>query len=252
MFDKYLGISKQTFLDHHVVPANDNDRLKDNKCSFCWDAYHEDHHAVRVLPCNHVFGRECLITMINAPNGDLCPICRAPLFRPALRFSLKAWIVSGILRLCLVIISLVLRGTTLIHTFSVSLDCLPFGAGGILRGSFGFYIYSSNVFFYSFLLIDSLTDLQGRNPQLKIGQNMAKYWLWMFFTNLATYPIGGYITIPKIVRLSSGILFILITNWSKIPSYKDRFIFGVVVLVSLLIGLLVAAISPVKSLGIRL
>lgn len=33
--DSFFGVSKATFLDTHVVPANDNDVFNDGKCAFC-------------------------------------------------------------------------------------------------------------------------------------------------------------------------------------------------------------------------
>jgi hypothetical protein len=73
--------TKEVFLAQNVVPANDNDAFNDNKCTFYWGTYDDEHPSVRVLPCNHVFGRECLDEMIKAPNGDHSPICRKPLFK---------------------------------------------------------------------------------------------------------------------------------------------------------------------------
>ncbi|CAA9966943.1 Ubiquitin-protein ligase/ zinc ion binding protein [Pyrenophora teres f. maculata] len=77
-----LAISKEAFLNQHVVPATPHDKFNDNKCSFCWDKYNDGNHpAVRVLPCNHVFGRPCLLHMIEGANGHRCPICTTPFFR---------------------------------------------------------------------------------------------------------------------------------------------------------------------------
>ena len=35
IMDSFFGISKATFLNTHVVPANDNDVFNDGKCAFC-------------------------------------------------------------------------------------------------------------------------------------------------------------------------------------------------------------------------
>ena len=81
-------------MQNNVVPANDNDAFNDNKCPFCWGAYDDEHPGVRILACDHVFGRDCLTEMVNAPNGDYCPICRTPLFRPSLNwlsFMFRLW-----------------------------------------------------------------------------------------------------------------------------------------------------------------
>ncbi|KAF1946759.1 hypothetical protein EJ02DRAFT_335274 [Clathrospora elynae] len=43
MFDTLLGVSKQTFIENKVFPANDDDKFNDNKCTFCWGPYDQDH-----------------------------------------------------------------------------------------------------------------------------------------------------------------------------------------------------------------
>jgi hypothetical protein len=76
-------ISSRTFLKRHVFPTLPTDQFNDNKCCFCWSPYDDtDHPGVRILPCNHVIGRDCLKTIVKAKGGDLCPICRVSLFRP--------------------------------------------------------------------------------------------------------------------------------------------------------------------------
>ncbi|KAF2115355.1 hypothetical protein BDV96DRAFT_77017 [Lophiotrema nucula] len=73
---------KETFLKQHVFRAARTDKFYDKKCSFCWSQYDKTHSAVRVQPCHHIFGRECLYSMINSQGGHLCPICRSILFNP--------------------------------------------------------------------------------------------------------------------------------------------------------------------------
>jgi hypothetical protein len=58
--ERVIGISLKTFLAERVQPGNPNDPFYNNSCPFCWDEYHGKHRAIRILPCNHVFGRECL------------------------------------------------------------------------------------------------------------------------------------------------------------------------------------------------
>jgi hypothetical protein len=83
MFSNTLGISSHTFLKTRVFPALPTDRFNDNNCCFCWSPYNTtDHPGVRILPCDHVLGRDCLNTIVNAEGGDLCPLCRVSLFRP--------------------------------------------------------------------------------------------------------------------------------------------------------------------------
>lgn len=91
MLQSVIGVSRrQNFLRTRIVPANDNDVYKTNKCSFCWGSYDEDYPAVCVIPCNHVFGRPCIEETTAASAGDLCPICRVALFRPCLMVLLDA------------------------------------------------------------------------------------------------------------------------------------------------------------------
>jgi hypothetical protein len=87
--------TKAIFLAQNVVPANDNDAFNDNKCTFCWGPYDDAHPGVRILPCNHVFGRDCLPEIINAPKGDHCPICRTALFRPPHRVAIERAVLPG-------------------------------------------------------------------------------------------------------------------------------------------------------------
>ncbi|KAF1976967.1 hypothetical protein BU23DRAFT_626639 [Bimuria novae-zelandiae CBS 107.79] len=47
-----------------------------------WGAYDDDHPAVKVLPCHHVFGEGCVPQFTDAMGGHQCLICRTQLFRP--------------------------------------------------------------------------------------------------------------------------------------------------------------------------
>ncbi|KAJ8112442.1 hypothetical protein OPT61_g5184 [Boeremia exigua] len=84
LLDRYVGISKKEFLSRNVIPANPNDAHYDARCSFCWGDYDDNHEGVRVLPCNHVFGADCLQTLVGSRNGNICPICRCVWYRPSL------------------------------------------------------------------------------------------------------------------------------------------------------------------------
>lgn len=60
------------------MPAKDDDKFNNNnKCVQCW--YTENHPGVKISPCGHVFGCDCLKDIVNGPN--LCPYCRVKLFR---------------------------------------------------------------------------------------------------------------------------------------------------------------------------
>jgi hypothetical protein len=93
MFETTFGISSRTFLKSRVFPALPTDQFNDNKCCYCWSPYNDtDHPGVRILPCNHVIGRDCLKMMVAAKGGDLCPLCRVSLFRPRPREG-QRWLV---------------------------------------------------------------------------------------------------------------------------------------------------------------
>ncbi|KAF1923705.1 uncharacterized protein M421DRAFT_9492 [Didymella exigua CBS 183.55] len=82
VLERYTGLpSKSTFLREHVVPAKDDDKFNNNKCVQCWDEYTDEHPGVKISPCGHIFGRDCLYEIVNGPTGDLCPYCRSKLFR---------------------------------------------------------------------------------------------------------------------------------------------------------------------------
>jgi hypothetical protein len=42
--------TKETFLLQNVIPVNDNDAFNDNKCTFRWGPYEDEHPGVRILP----------------------------------------------------------------------------------------------------------------------------------------------------------------------------------------------------------
>jgi hypothetical protein len=65
------------------VPAQADDKFLNDKCMVCWDHYHWEHISIRILPCGHIFGRECIIAMTKAATGANCPVCFTPLFCPS-------------------------------------------------------------------------------------------------------------------------------------------------------------------------
>jgi hypothetical protein len=106
LLNRFLGDSKATLFDTQVVPADPNNAYYGNRCSFCWSEYADTHEGVRVLPCNHVFGRDCLQDMIDFPNGHICPVCRCTWYRLPRRWKtptplsdLHHWIVLQLFRL---------------------------------------------------------------------------------------------------------------------------------------------------------
>ncbi|KAF2128067.1 hypothetical protein P153DRAFT_358202 [Dothidotthia symphoricarpi CBS 119687] len=87
ILDNILGVSKQSFLQNRVVPVKSGDKFNNDKCLICWDSYHGHHLGVRILPCNHVFGRDCLQKMVERPYGYECPLCHVALFRPPMQIA---------------------------------------------------------------------------------------------------------------------------------------------------------------------
>lgn len=73
--------TKNEFLKTRVIPTTSADPYFEDKCPCCWDTYHEMHRAVRILPCNHTFGKQCLEEVVDQMDtGDICQICKTPLF----------------------------------------------------------------------------------------------------------------------------------------------------------------------------
>ncbi|KAJ4338782.1 hypothetical protein N0V87_003697 [Didymella glomerata] len=82
VLEHFTGLpSKDSFLKKCVVPAKDDDKFNNNRCVRCWGEYTKDHPGVKISPCGHVFGRDCLKDVVDGPTGDLCPYCRVKLFR---------------------------------------------------------------------------------------------------------------------------------------------------------------------------
>jgi len=154
------GISKTAFIRTRIVPANDNDTINDNKCAICWDQYENDHPAVRVLPCNHVFGRECLLEVIDTSStGDLCMICRTPLFRPSF-WKLLEQLTTGLL------VALVHVMMFLYHKIRHLYSKLPRWLRALIRG---LYLFSCRRDAYGWvnMALCRFTNLPERNPTLE-------------------------------------------------------------------------------------
>ena len=151
-FDRFLGISKATFFDSHVVPANLNDAYCGNKCPFCWDKYGDTHEAVRVLSCNHVFGRDCLHDMLNYPNGHICPICRCNWNRP-LWWSMM----SNLLSYC---------RNRIINGYYHSLPPYVRTLAHLTRKLLLFAVECRNPYYWAQMIVSQWTNLNARNPEL--------------------------------------------------------------------------------------
>ena len=170
LFDRFLGVSKTTFFATRVVPANPNDAYYGNRCSFCWGEYDDTHEGVRVLPCNHVFGRDCLQDLINSPNGHVCPICRCTWYRiPWTWTDLRRWIVMQHFHL-----------TQQLHGYYDSLPPYikaPLSLAGKLTE---FMFNSDDPYYWADMIVSRWTNLYARNPDLNVWlpqKSMDKFYM---------------------------------------------------------------------------
>lgn len=161
--ERIFGKSKTTFINSCIIPANDNDRFNDNKCAFCWDVYSDSHVAARILPCNHVLGRDCILEAIDAPNGDLCMICRTPLFRPSWRERLMRFAIAALQAYGMAIYALECKITALFMS-------LPRSIRHILRAVYCFR--DGTIILWFLRMFEHYTGLQARNPELRLGEKL--------------------------------------------------------------------------------
>ncbi|KAH7069983.1 hypothetical protein BKA63DRAFT_92783 [Paraphoma chrysanthemicola] len=194
LIDSHFGRSKEVFLAQGIQPANPNGALYNEKCPYCWDAYHDDHRAYLILPCNHVFGLECVRIMVDSANGHLCPICRSALFRPPsqklaanliknLLFALLSfvcWVVSRLARLEHCIRSFAPRLWASLRIITLILFENPYGMAT--------YIVRKH------------TNLETHNPQLDLQRpRLSLYFLQIcLFASRIYLKEHGFITlVPK-------------------------------------------------------
>jgi hypothetical protein len=173
--------SKSTFLAQNVVPANDNDAFNDNTCVLCWDSYDDaEHSGVRILPCNHVFGLAYLPVMIQAPNGDYCPICRTQLFRPSHLVAFQRICTLATDRLEHSVFAILNMLRMALYHLSEAADAMPQYLQPWIDGARQltlFWLNADNLYWYAELLIDKHTDLRARNPDLNIKLAKQRYRL---------------------------------------------------------------------------
>ena len=245
--------SKGGFLQNNVVPANDNDAFNDNKCTFCWGAYDDEHPGVRILPCNHVFGRDCLTEMVNAPNGDYCPICRTRLFKPSLEVALERSLNSVEERLELYILAAVHKLLVIGHKVSEMKNAMPLWLQRSLNWlSFMFRLWTNaqNVYWYADVLITQFTDLRARNPDLNVEKAKYLYWcvpsvMWLLLCwdptdNIVVGGWGAFVAAVWVLESIAGVVFLAVSGFGgKLNNWRDRFLFAGVMLVALIVHFLV-------------
>jgi hypothetical protein len=155
--DRFLGVSKATFFETQVVPANPNDAYYDNRCTFCWDQYDDTHEGVRVLPCNHVFGRDCLQEMSNSPNGHVCPICRCSWYRPPWTWTTVATLLLD-----------VEQPEVLVLQLYDSLPPYAKTAVKLVSKLAKFVSDSDNPYYWANVIVSRCTNMYARNPGLHL------------------------------------------------------------------------------------
>jgi hypothetical protein len=201
MLDSTFGVSKTTFLAR-IVPANETDAFNDDRCSFCWSPYDSDHPGVRISPCNHVFGQNCLVEMTNRPNGDHCPICRTLIFRPTLFSTLGQWFVDFFARMDYQL-DLGYHNLSLIYHSIFSY--VPPRPRMCIEGLWCVWWNFNYPFSYALLLIN-FTDVLDRNPNLDIGFEMRMHT----FNTFMLGQMAKYSPVREVGALEIG----LYTAWS--------------------------------------
>lgn len=234
-FDRLFGISKRTFLETRIQPANPNDTLYNDRCPFCWDEYHDRHPSARILPCNHVFGLECIRQMVDGPTGHLCPLCRSTLFRASWLMMLSKILHWMGLRL----VSFALRVYTLFKRIEATFPRTYTALCTLVS------ICSYNAYEYAKHLLHGFTGFSARNPDVNIASPCAAlhtirgilYYLRSLGT-IRTQPTAIYSSIFAATTLFTIVLGFVTGSHSlrKIGSWRDRFLFGGTLFASFLLS----------------
>ena len=190
LLERFTSVSKSTFLATKIIPANPNDAHYDGRCTFCWEQYTEEHQGVRVLPCNHVFGADCLQTMTESTDGHLCPLCRCILFRP----SWKAFISEVVWRLEDRIMLQFQAWYWSVIAFNNSLPPRVQQTLRLFKDWLVFYIYARNPYFWASVIVACYTDLGERVPSLSL-------WYPQLALNVLRFDV--YWPISRYVRYGS-------------------------------------------------
>ena len=237
--------SKGNFLQNNVVPANDNDAFNDNKCTYCWGAYDDEHPGVRILSCNHVFGRDCLTEMVNAPNGDCCPICHTPLFKPSVAVAIQRFFASVRERLELYMYAADHKLLVIGHKVSEMKNAMPQWLQRLLNWlpfMFRLPVNAQNVYWYADMLITQFTDLRARNPDLNVELAKLDYWCVPIFMWLLLYRGWGAVVAVVWVLLSIVAVVDRLSRkgvHGKLNNRRDRLLFAAIMLVALMVHALV-------------
>jgi len=166
LLERFTSVSKPTFLATRVIPANPNDAHYDDRCTFCWDQYNDEHQDVRVLPCNHVFGANCLQTMVNSDNGHLCPLCRCMLFRPSWKVVISELLKTLLTPVMLQLQALYWKVMAFYNTSPPMMQQLM----RISEGVFWFKVYHRDPYNWASIIVRRYTDLEMQVPSLNLSR----------------------------------------------------------------------------------
>jgi hypothetical protein len=234
--------TKKAFLSRNVIPVNDNDAFNDNKCTFCWGPYDDEHPGVRILPCNHIFGRDCLPQIINAPNGDHCPICRTPLFRAPHKVAIARAVLSALHRLALhivVVLKVVLvindKVSQMVKALRDFADALSNALPKWLR-PWAEYLYhmanawanANNIYWHADLLITHCTNIRARNPDFCLEApkslrmlDMGIVWLFRYWQSLTECALCRVM-----ISILAVLSFSLVGAHGRFTNRRDRLLFA--------------------------
>jgi hypothetical protein len=227
----FRGNSKDTFVQERIVPANANDAYYDDKCLFCWCGYDDAHTSVRILPCNHIVGRDCLNEYINTPFGDTCPVCRTSLFRSLRNFSID--------RLLYALLDRMAPRLPPVEPF-------PFAGEVAHRATqvLMFWLHRNNIYYYVNLITKHCTSLPARNVDLSpnaAAEYFSRVTLRVELFSFALRFLGwecGILQYTFRARLGrtwaiAGFIYCWVGH-GRIDSLKDRCMFAVVMIAAVL------------------
>lgn len=166
--------SKAAFLENRVVPATIQDQHYNDKCIFCWDKYSVEHPAAKFLLCGHVFGQTCVSQMVEGPTGDLCPFCRAQLFRRDVSLGVVASLLMN-LTVTVFYAYLSLSGRLKSFIRSTHKTLLPLPLRRMLC-----CIYEGPQL-WAITLVHHCTGVSSRNPNLRMYEAFIGTELWQIF-----------------------------------------------------------------------
>jgi hypothetical protein len=183
--------------------------------------------------------------MIEAPNGDHCPICRCSLFRPLFSVGLERALLNGLQRFALFL----MFASQKVAAFWRQLP-------GWITFPLHLWWHLNNVYFYVGQFLHRFTKVRARNPGLHIDGAAAVYrvsfgfvssslmsWLFDWMNGLVPSHHGSrdfqrfrHIIAPVILVLAFSVL----GAHGKFSNWRDRALFFFLMVTALSIQLLAA------------